>query len=158
MEENVIESLVNEMKINSFIIKMFDKICNKCEDGDDMNQLNEYERAFYINQILEMEVNNGGFFQFFYNSSGNFANEIINTVSKIKAFEFVEICKKALEFFDGEVPTDIEERRDFLDELDNEEIFDHLDSAFYAFEDNNDLNQLNYNFIQDNIDKFDINF
>lgn len=155
MSEKNIDELVRLMKMNDFIIDMFNKVCDKCQDGDDMEQLNDCERVFYINQLLEMEVNNGGFFQFFYNSSGNFANEVVDSISKIKADRVVEIYKKALEFFKGEVPTDIEERRDLLDEVD-EEIFDALDREFYNFEDENDFNVLNYAFIQENKDKFDL--
>lgn len=155
MSEKNIDELVRLMKMNDFIIDMFNKVCDKCQDGDDMEQLNDCERVFYINQLLEMEVNNGGFFQFFYNSSGNFANEVVDSISKIKADRVVEIYKKALEFFKGEVPADIEERRDLLDEVD-EEIFDALDKEFYNFEDENDFNVLNYAFIQENKDKFDL--
>jgi hypothetical protein len=46
----------------------------KCEYGEYLSVLSPQEKVFYITQILEMEVNNGGFDQFFFNSSGDLAN------------------------------------------------------------------------------------
>ena len=158
MEEKIVNELNEEMDVNDFVWSLYDKIEEKCDYGDDMGQLNECERVFYINQKLITEVNNGGFSQYFYNYSGDFANEIIDKVSKIKAYGFAEICKKALEVFNGEVPTDIEERRKFLDELEDVEIFEELDDAFYDYEDENDLDQLNFAYIQENKDQFDLEF
>src|SRR5699024_12186272 len=38
-----------------------DYIGEKCQYGDKISVLNEYERVFFVTQQLEMEVNNGGF-------------------------------------------------------------------------------------------------
>ena len=65
----------NDDSIN-FVIDMWSAICEKCNYGDSIEKLNEYERVLFVTQTLEQEVNNGGFSQFFYNSSGNFSNEL----------------------------------------------------------------------------------
>ncbi|MBO5064804.1 MAG: DUF4375 domain-containing protein [Clostridia bacterium] len=69
-----------EKDINIFDV--YEHICDKCEYGDTIENLNECERVFFVTQILETEVNNGGFLQFFDNSGGNFANEIVNSFTK----------------------------------------------------------------------------
>lgn len=51
---------------------MDDWLGEKCEYGEKIEKLSEAEKVFYLNQILEREVNNGGLSQFFYNASGNF--------------------------------------------------------------------------------------
>ncbi|MBQ9152075.1 MAG: DUF4375 domain-containing protein, partial [Clostridia bacterium] len=63
---------------NDFIVALMEHLENKTHYGDDMSGLSEAERIFYITQTLEMEVNNGGFSQIFYNSSGNFSNELVS--------------------------------------------------------------------------------
>lgn len=66
----------------AFVIEMAQYIAEKSKYGDEMEALSAEQRAFYITQILEMEVNNGGFSQFFFNSSGMFANELISSFEK----------------------------------------------------------------------------
>ena len=134
--------------INNYIVDMCDTICKKCEYGDAMERLNKFERVFYVTQALEMEVNNGGFSQFFYNSSGNLSSELVHAFTEIGAMNTVEICKKALEAFGRDIPIDRDERQDMLEEVESEEIDDILnecDDTFYKYADN--LNALNYAYI-----------
>ncbi len=142
-----------------FIIEMDDYISKKCDYGENMESLNENERLFYITQTLEMEVNNGGFSQYFFNSGGNFANELVESFEKIGALKTADICKKAISIFpDSKVPADWGERQEFLtpdDENEEERIDEFLgecDDAFYEYED--DLVELNYQFIMNNKESF----
>lgn len=123
----------NVQNINNYVIEIFERISVKCQYGDMIENLNQFERVVFITQSLESEVNNGGFSQFFANSSGKFANELVSSFTEIKAYKTAEICKKAVEAYD-----ELEE-----DEL--EELLDECDSRFYMYED--DLIKLNYNYI-----------
>lgn len=134
-----------EIDQNAMVIDTFSAIDEKCEYGDAMEKLNEHERLFYITQTLEQEVNNGGFSQYFYNSSGNFANEMVDAFTRIGALKTAEICKKAVAVFNGQVPVDRDERENLLESLDCEDIFDECDNAFYDYED--DLEALNYAYV-----------
>ena len=147
--DNAVEEDADDEDIerNNFVVDMWDTVCEKCEYGDDIERLNEHERVFYVTQILEQEVNNGGFFQFFYNSSGDFSNELVDAFAKIGAFKTAEICKKALAVFNGNVPTDRNEREDLLDELDCEDSLSECDDEFYEYEDH--LEELNYTYIME---------
>ena len=98
-------------------------------------------------------MNNGGFSQFFFNSSGIFANELVDAFQKIGADKMAEICKKAVSIYGDEVPADREKREELLSS-DNEEqdekiaaVLTECDDAFYACEE--DLNELCYQFIID---------
>ena len=70
---------------NDFVVAMTEYLDNKTKYGEDMSVLSKEERIFYITQTLEMEVNNGGFSQFFYNSSGDFSNELVGAFTAIGA-------------------------------------------------------------------------
>lgn len=141
-EENIYKE---ETERNKFIVAMCDAVYKKCEYGDAIEKLNEHERIFFITQALEQEVNNGGFSQFFYNSSGDFSNELVDAFTKIGALKTAEICKKALAVFNDEVPTDRDEREELLDGLECDDVLSECDDAFYCYED--DLETLNYTYI-----------
>ncbi len=131
-----------------FIIALSDYIAEKCQYGEEMPALSHPERVFYITLTLEMEVNNGGFSQYFYNSSGNFAGELVGAFTEIGAVRTAEICRQAISAFDREIPADRDARQDMLDEYESEELDDRLnecDSAFYEYED--DLETLNYRYV-----------
>ena len=128
-------------------------IAIKCEYGEYLSVLSPQEKVFYITQILEMEVNNGGFDQFFFNSSGDLANEVVRAFLEIGAVKTAEICKKAISIFGAEVPTNRDERQDFLDEHEElEEILGECDDAFFAYEE--DLDALNYAYVINNKPSF----
>lgn len=134
--------------VNSLIIELSDYISEKCDYGDNMDALSGPERVFYITQQLEMEVNNGGFSQFFYNSAGDFSGELAACFHAIGAPRTAAICENALNAFGREVPADRDERQDMMDELESDELDEALeacDDDFYAYEE--DLNALNYAYV-----------
>ena len=140
---------------NDFVIAMTEHLDNKTQYGDNMSVLSEAERTFYITQTLEMEINNGGFSQFFYNTSGNFSNELVSAFTVIGATATAAICQKAISALGQVIPIDRDERQSLLDELEGEklnEILEECDNAFFAYED--DLNELNYNFVMKNKESF----
>ena len=110
-----------------------------------------------MTQELENEVNNGGFVQFFDNSSGQFASEIVQAFIKIGAEKTAEICRKAVEAFGQELPVDWEERRSLLDQIADAavaDVLDACDTAFYSYEEN--LEALNAAYIRKHIEHFDL--
>lgn len=140
---------------NDFVIAMKEYLDEKTQYGEDMSVLSEAERIFYITQTLEMEVNNGGFSQFFYNSSGDFANELVSAFAAIGAAATADICRKAINAFGRDIPVDADERQEMLDELESaeiDEILEECDDAFFAYEE--DLNELNYSFVMKNKEQF----
>lgn len=143
----------DEIEQNNVVIGTYETICEKCEYGDAIDNLNEHERVIFIAQILEQEVNNGGFDQFFYNSSGDFSNELVDAFTKIGALKTAEICKKAVSVFNGEVPVNREEREEVFDKIDSDDILSECDDAFYDYED--DLEKMNYEYIMKHQDFFD---
>lgn len=149
------EDIWNLTDTNDFVIALTEHLDEKTHYGDDMSVLSEAERIFYITQTLEMEVNNGGFSQFFYNSSGDFSNELVDAFTAIGANTTAAICQKAIDAFGCDIPVDRDEREEMLDELESDEInkiLDECDNAFYDYEDN--LNELNYAFVMKNKEQF----
>lgn len=138
----------SNMESYKMVIELFESISTKCMYGDEIEALNQYERVIYVTQDLEMEVNNGGFSQYFFNSSGNFSGEVVAAFTEISALKTAKICKKALSVYGGKLPADRDEREELLDELESDKIdklLDKCDDAFFEYAEN--LNQLYYEYI-----------
>lgn len=154
MKDPDIDEIWKMQDKTDFVVAMCGYIARKCGYDDNMESLNDEERVFYVAQLLEMEVNNGGFAQFFFNSSGMFANELVASFEKIGAKKTAEICEKAISIYGDTVPLDREEREAVLlsdDEAEEERIeavLSECDAAFYEYED--DLVELSYQFILNN--------
>mgnify|MGYP003293803051 CR=1 FL=1 len=105
--------------------------------------------------ILEMEVNNGGFWQFLYNVEEDVFSNTVSAFSEIGAEKTAELCQKAFSAFAKELPKDRIARMQFLSNVGMEECYKLLseyDDLFYAYEE--DLNKLNYTYIQNHADAF----
>lgn len=146
-----IENLLSSEDINDSIIKLEEHISNICNHGDNIEKLNKSQRVFFLNQKFEMEMNNGGFDQFYFNSVGDFADEIIDTLRAINANKTADLVLKANEQFpESKVPNDRDERQEIMEKIEEsiEGPWNELDTKFYNYED--DLNSLNIEFIRKN--------
>ena len=150
---NQLDAIWNMEDDADFVAALNEHIEQKCRYGEKMEALSGAERVFYITQTLEMEVNNGGFDQFFINSSGGFAGETVRAFEQIGALKTSAICKRAIGVFGGAVPSDRNERLRMLE--DNDEIaavLEECDDAFLEYEE--DLAALNRAFVMRNREAF----
>lgn len=143
-----------EYEIDTFVEDAFAAVAAKCADGDRMDALNPHERVFYVVQTLEQEVNNGGFSQFFYNSSGDLANELVDAFTAIGAVKTAAICQRAVAAFRGAVPTDRARRQEQMEGMRCDKLWDKCDDAFYEYED--DLESLSRTYLQNHPESFDL--
>ncbi len=153
-EDMTLSEIWNIENKNNFVIEMSMYLAQKCEYGDKIEALNEKQRVIYITQAVEMEVNNGGFAQYFFNSSGDFANEIVDAYRKIGAEKTAKICEKAISIYGGEVPKDRAQREDVLtaDDENIDKLLEECDNKFFEYED--DLIELSYEYIMNNKEHF----
>lgn len=82
----------------------------------------------YLNAIswYFAEVNNGGHYQFFYNTTGIVWEDALAGLRLFKMDELADNLQTVIEYFGGSVPFDREERWAILKEWDDE-VFDFLD-------------------------------
>lgn len=59
-------------------------------------------QMIYSTWLLESEVNNGGFNQFFINSSGEFADMALKSLKLLGATDFYSIMQRAIDIFEAE--------------------------------------------------------
>ena len=87
---------------------------NKVYSRDEgIGVLSPVERTYWVLNILEGEIYNGGFDQYFYNSSGSTYGETISALSEIDARDARALLERAKGLIFGEldVPIDVSERR-----------------------------------------------
>ena len=148
MSKLEIDDIWNIDDKNNLVIAMFMYISDKCDYGKNLTFLTSTERTFYLCQEFESEINNGGFSQFYFNSSGNYCYETPKALNEIGAMHTSKIVEKANALFGYILPNDKKEREILLDELVTDEMnekLDSLDREFYEYKDN--LTELNYAYL-----------
>ena len=128
---------------------------HKSDKADTLDSVTGEQKLFYHNQCLEREINNGGFNQYFFNSSGDFAHKTIQSLQTIGANKTADILQKAIDQFpNSNVPEDRTERQEILEQIEEtaDVVWEDLDQKFFSYED--DLNTLNIEFVRKNKDKF----
>jgi hypothetical protein len=114
----------------------------------DFGELTEPERVFRCIWELEADVNNGGFRQYYENSSGDTAYAVESALITIRANQMAAIVREANSLFeDGVPPTVRGERQDVVDSWSGREIeaLETLDDRFYQYPDN--LTELLYEYV-----------
>ena len=153
MTKQDIQNLIDSGDATSTVIELDNLISQLCEYGERMESLSPAQRVFYLNQSLEREVNNGGFHQFFFNSSGDNADQTVDSLESIGALKTAELLRQAISKFPGgKVPADADERQVLMIDTLSNEAFQDLDGKFFAYED--PLTDLNFEWIKKNAGEF----
>ncbi len=138
-------------------IMEIDERLNEISDyGKNLSKLNSSQQVVLIIENLEREINNGGFNQFYFNSSGNHAQITVEYLKKIGADKTAELVEKAnSEWPNNEIPIDRTERQSLLEEIENnaEQVWEDCDQKFYKYED--DIAGLLMNFVNVNRTDFE---
>jgi hypothetical protein len=99
------------------------------------DELAEADRVLICIWELESEVNNGGFHQYYFNSSGDYAYFAPTALRKIGALSMADIVERAnAAFGPGGPPTSRQERQARLTAL-RKDLWDDLDRQFYDYPD-----------------------
>lgn len=92
------------------------------------------ERVILSVEAIEREVNNGGFNQFFVNSSCEFAPYIVESFHSIGCPQTAELCQRAIDLLNVNDLADLDALEEAACEADDElmEQFNTLDELYYA--------------------------
>ena len=126
---------------SNFSGKFFDYLLRKSNYGERLTDLNSFELRIYFIEELQAEVMNGGFAQYFFNSSGNHWEETISACETIGTVNTADLLRKAVQAFECELPKDRKNREDAIENQAKEgydERLAALDSVFYDYEENVD--------------------
>jgi hypothetical protein len=122
---------------------------NLSNDKDVLPTLSKERQAIYYIYLVEMEVNNGGFDQFylnkFINNDGSYMfDKTAEAFKLIGATKFADLVEKANQLFKAN-------EKEFADK---EGLFEKVDQEFYDTYKQENLFDLRTKFIRNNIDSF----
>ncbi|MDR2939502.1 MAG: DMP19 family protein [Clostridiales bacterium] len=150
-----LEKLLAEKDENECFSAVSDYLSRLCSFGGNLEKLSGPQKCIYFNDWWELEVNNGGIDQFFFNSSGGYAHQTVESLKTVGAYANADILERAISKFpNGIVPQDVETRHELLIafEEDDIEFLNRLDDEFYEYPE--DLLALNIDYIKKNIKDF----
>jgi len=106
------------------------------------DSLSEPEKVYYVLTLLRNEINNGGFDQYFFNSSGSHYSRAEAELAKLGATQTLALLHEAKEiiFLGISVPADIKLRRKHMLSLDTckpalARRLEAINQRFYALPD-----------------------
>ena len=122
-----------------------------------VRNLSKGEQAIYVSWLLEAEVSNGGFNQFYFNSSGQLADLAEASFFTIGAPQFADLVRRANLIYDS-IKVDLEKYNDgtiegFSKSYENNPLND-LDSIFYSLNEDEPLNKIKIKYIRENVKEF----
>ena len=151
----IIEEIFNIDDPVPAIIELDSKLNEKSNYGENISLLSDGEKVVLFIENLEREVNNGGFSQFFWNSSGDYAQETLAALKSIGANKTAEIVSKAFSVWpNGNIPSDRVARQNTLETIEDKsvETWNICDDTFYEYED--DISSLLFIFVKANLNEF----
>ena len=114
---------------------------------------NKPRQAIYIIWALEGEVNNGGFNQFYFNSSGQFAELAPEALKLVGATKFADLVTRANSVYEKENEKITKHQDGTLEGFSksyDDNPLNKFDDEFYALSDQENLQQLQIDFVRKN--------
>ena len=112
-------------------------------------QLSQPERVFRCVWDLEAQVNNGGFEQYFFNSSGDHSHFALEALTCVGALQMRGIVQQAFDLVGAvALERDMSTRQGLLLDMteDQQEGLEQMDQAYLAYPD--DLTKLLFEYVQ----------
>lgn len=133
---NCINDVVKKAKDHDAytVLSNLSSILMEKEDKEGLEKFSVPERYIYVIDGMIREVNNGGFEQFFYNSSGALSYDLLPALNAVGSSDALKIAKEALSIF-GDIPSlDTESRADHLKKITKDHtlsLWGQCDESFY---------------------------
>jgi len=129
------------------MMSIYEELAAIDERADALHLISEPRLRLYAVYWVEAEINNGGLSQYYYNSSGNQANQAPQYLRDLGLNEAAEILEEANALFPNATPpSNRQARMATLDDI-GEDAFEHwntLDNRFYESNINFQPNMITY--------------
>jgi hypothetical protein len=158
----IYKELTNEIIDNTEDKKLlqivFDSISEKVSWDDEalieiLMALNESRRAIFVIWCLDGQVNNGGFNQFYFNSTGRLANLIPPAMKLIGAIKLADLVNRANKTYEAENSIITYHQDGTLEGFSKsyeENPLNKFDSEYYNLCETENLEQLQINYVRIN--------
>lgn len=113
-----------------YVYDIYKAIDKKCNYKADLSVLNPYERNLYVALMLEIDVHNGGFEEYFTSQSADYYQEVAAAFEALGGYDAAYICRKAIAALGENIPVNRREREEYY----NAVFEDALDETLYNCE------------------------
>jgi hypothetical protein len=152
------EETIDKISDENLLLEVYDNISLKLpkdykKEYESVIKLSKSEQAIYMIWGLEAEINNGGFNQYFFNSSGQFAELTPDALKLVGAVKFAELTEKANRIYKTENDKITKHQDGTIDGFSksyDENPLNELDDEFYALYDKEKLHDLQIEYIRKN--------
>jgi hypothetical protein len=151
---NQIQDSEIEFTIIDFILD--NKMIDYNKEIEIVESMSKGLQYFYTTWIFESEVNNGGFNQYFYNTSGVFASKALKGLEVFQATTHAELLKRAITIYENEKEMHLKTKEsgsieDFSESYEKTELT-KLDDEFFNIKE--DLSKLRIHYIRTHLSEF----
>ena len=150
------EQIIDTTSDNNLLQLVFDNLAEKQPSDykkvyEIVMSWNKARQAFYMIYILKIEVDNGGYNQFYYNSGGQFFEDLPDALKLVGAQKFADLTKRANDILEKEYPK-ITQHQDgslegFFKSYDDNPLR-KFDDEFYDLDKTDNLEQILVGFIR----------
>ena len=151
---DIIDKTPDDQLVQTVADNLFSRIP---QDGQKMYEtvltFNKAQQAIFVIWCLDGEVNNGGFNQFYFNSTGQFAPLMPNALQLIGANKYADVVRQANKIYEtkyDKITKDQDGTLDGFSKSYDDNPLNDLDHAFYALDKAEDLQRLQIDFIRKN--------
>ncbi len=156
------EDIISSTPDNTLLQVVFDNVAQKLpaeyeKEYATVLTWNKSRQAIYVIWLLEAEVNNGGYNQFYFNSSGQYYKLLPEALLLVGAKKFSDLTSKANQTFENENKTITKDQdgtiEGFSKSYDNNPL-NKFDDEFYALYKIEDLQRLQVEYIRKHQEEF----
>lgn len=156
------EKTIDTVSDNNLLQVVFDNLSTKLptnyeREYETVLSWNKSQQSIYLIWLLETEVNNGGYNQFYFNSSGQFYKLLPDALKLVSANKFADLTKRANETFERDNPRITQHQDGTLEGFSKsyeDNPLNKFDDEFYSLYKTENLQQIQVNFIRKNKKEF----
>ncbi len=153
--KNMTADIIDKTTDDNLLQTIFDNLSQKFTKDDDEYEtvltFSKPQQAIYVIWCLEAEVNNGGFNQYYYNSSGQFAKLTPSALKLVGANKFADLVTRANKIYDTEhekITKNLDGTIEGFSKSYEDNPLNELDTEFFALYKAENLQELQVSFIR----------
>jgi len=156
------EQIIDSTSDDNLLQVVFDNLSEKQptdyeKEYETVMSWNKSRQAIYMIWALEAEVNNGGYNQFYSNSSGQYYKHLPEALRLVGAYKFADLTQRANDTFEKEYEQITKEQdgtiEGFSKSYENNPLND-FDDEFYELYQSEKLQQIQVDYIRNNKKEF----
>lgn len=162
IHKELTEQIIDTTSDEDLLQVVFDNLSEKQpanyeKEYETIMSWNKSRQAIYMIWALEAEVNNGGYNQFYFNSSGQFYKHLPEVLRLVGANKFADLTEKANKIFEKENNKITKHQDGTIEGFGksyNDNPLNDFDMEFYELYKAENLQQIQVDYIRENKKKF----